>query len=89
MKVRDRVRELRVPDDSDDRSTRMSERVLFQAQRTPSERGPPNLLLPLGLIGLLLGGGLTRPTTGGGALPLAVVGRLCSVSWVARCCSYG
>jgi len=75
MKVRDRVRELQVPDDSGRMVPLvMSERVLFQAQRTPEREGPPNLLLPLGLIGLLLGGGLyAAQRRGRAALPLAVV----------------
>ena len=75
MKVRDRVRELRVPDDSGRLVPLvMSERVLFQAQRTPEREGPPNLLLPLGVIGLLLGGGLyAAQRRGRAALPLAVV----------------
>lgn len=75
MKVRDRVRELRVPDDSGRLVPLvMSERVLFQAQRTPERESPPNLFLPLGLIGLLLGGGLyTAQRQGRASLPLAVV----------------
>jgi hypothetical protein len=75
MKVRDRIRELRVPDDSGRLVPLVtSERVLFQAQRTPEREGPPNLLLPLGLIGLLLGGGLyAAQRRGRAALPLAVV----------------
>lgn len=74
MKVRDRVRELQVPDDSGRLVPLvMSERVLFQAQRPPEREGPPNLLLPLGLIGLLLGGGLyAARQRGRAALPLAV-----------------
>ena len=59
MKVRDRVRELRVPDETGRLVPFvLSERVLFQAQRTPERTGPPLLVLPLGLIGLVLGGGL-------------------------------
>jgi hypothetical protein len=75
MKVRDRVRELRVPDDSGRLVPLvMSERVVFQAQRTPEREGPPNLVLPLGLIGLLLGGGLyAAQRRARAALPLAVV----------------
>lgn len=61
MKVRDRVRALRVPDDSG-RLVRLvtSERVVFQAEREPERDAPPALLLPLALLGLLLGGGLAR-----------------------------
>ena len=76
MKVRDRVRELRVPDDSGRLVPLvMSERVLFQAQRTPERETPPRLVLPLGLIGLLLGGGLAWLGIRGrrGALPAAIV----------------
>jgi hypothetical protein len=59
MKVRDRVRELRVPDDSGRLVPLVtSERVVFQAQRTPEREAPPKLLLALGPLGLLLGGGL-------------------------------
>lgn len=59
MKVRDRVRELRVPDDSGRLVPLVtSERVVFQAQRTPERHAPPKLLLVLGPLGLLLGGGL-------------------------------
>jgi hypothetical protein len=59
MKVRDRVRALQVPDDSGRLVPLVtSERVLFQAQRTPEREKPPLLVLPLGLLGLLLGGGL-------------------------------
>jgi hypothetical protein len=75
MKVRDRLRELRVPDDSGRLVPLVtSERVLFQAQRAPERERPPLLALPLGLIGMLLGGGLAylgkrqrRP-----AVPLAI-----------------
>lgn len=69
MKVRDRVRELRVPDDSGRLVPLVtSERVLFRAQRTPERIAPPLLLLPLGFIGLTLGVGLAtlgrrRPRT--------------------------
>jgi hypothetical protein len=75
MKVRDRVRELRVPDDSGRLVPLvMSERVVFQAQRTPEREAPPNLILPLGLIGLLLGGGLyAAKRRARAAVPLAVV----------------
>lgn len=59
MKVRDRVRELRVPDDSGRLVPLVtSERVLFQAQREPERESPPPLALPLAIIGVLLGGGI-------------------------------
>ena len=59
MKVRDRVRDLRVPDETGRLVPFvLSERVLFQAQRTPELTSPPLLFIPLGLIGLVLGGGL-------------------------------
>jgi hypothetical protein len=59
MKVRDRVRELQVPDDSGRLVPLvMSERVLFQATRTPERDTPPLLILPLGVLGLLIGGAL-------------------------------
>ena len=59
MKVRDRVRELRVPDESGQLVPFvLSEQVLFQAQRTPERTSPPLLAIPLGLIGIVLGGGL-------------------------------
>jgi hypothetical protein len=59
MKVRDRVREIRVPDDSGRLVPLVtSERVLFQAQRAPERESPPPLALPLAIIGTLLGGGL-------------------------------
>lgn len=59
MKVRDRVRELRVPDDSGRLVPLVtSERVVFQAQRAPERESPPALALPLAVIGILLGGGL-------------------------------
>ncbi len=76
MKVRDRVREMRVPDDSGRLVPLvMSERVLFQAQRTPERETPPPLLLPLALIGILLGGGLAWLGARGrrGAMPAAIV----------------
>jgi hypothetical protein len=76
MKVRDRVRELRVPDDSGRLVPLVtSERVVVQAQRTPERETPPPLLLPLGTVGLLLASALAwlgrgpRP----GAVPAAVV----------------
>lgn len=59
MKVRDRVRELRVPDETGRLVPFvLSEQVLFQARRTPERAGPPLLILPLGLIGIILGAGL-------------------------------
>ena len=59
MKVRDRVRELRVPDETGRLVPFvLSEQVLFQAQRTPERTKPPLLVLPLGLLGLLAGAGL-------------------------------
>ena len=59
MKVRDRVRELRVPDETGQLVPFvLSERVLFQATRTPERTKPPLLVLPLGLIGILAGAGL-------------------------------
>ena len=59
MKVRDHLRSIRVPDESGRLVPLVtSERVLFQAQRKPERTKPPLLLLPLGVIGLLLGGGL-------------------------------
>jgi hypothetical protein len=59
MKVRDRVRELRVPDDSGRLVPLVtSERVLFQAVRAPERTAPPLLILPLGFIGIALGVGL-------------------------------
>ncbi|HEX6314605.1 MAG TPA: DUF4105 domain-containing protein [Gemmatimonadaceae bacterium] len=76
MKVRDRVRALRVPDDSGRLVPLVtSERVLFQAQRTPERTSPPLLLLPLGFIGITLGAGLVmlgrrRPT---GAMVVSVM----------------
>ena len=76
MKVRDRVRELRVPDDSGRLVPLvLSERVLFQAQRTPELETPPLLALPLGLIGLLLGGGLAvlARRQSRAAVPLAAI----------------
>lgn len=60
MKVRDRVRELQVPDDSGRMVPLvMSERVLFQAQRAPERQAPPRVVLPLAIIGLLLAKALT------------------------------
>ncbi|HEY5545536.1 MAG TPA: DUF4105 domain-containing protein [Gemmatimonadaceae bacterium] len=59
MKVRDHMREIRVPDDSGRLVPLVtSERVVFQAQREPERETPPPLVLPLAVIGILLGGGL-------------------------------
>lgn len=59
MKVRDRVRELRVPDDTGAMVPLvLSERVLVQADRAPERESPPALLVPLLLIGALVAGGL-------------------------------
>jgi hypothetical protein len=59
MKVRDRVRELRVPDETGALVPFvLSERTLFLAQRAPERSSPPLLVIPLGLIGLVMGGGL-------------------------------
>lgn len=59
MKVRDRVRELRVPDETGALVPFvLSERTLSLAQRTPERTSPPWIVIPLGLIGLALGGGL-------------------------------
>ena len=59
MKVRDHVRNLRVPDETGKLVPFvLSERVLFQAQRTPERTSPPLAFIPLGLIGIVLGGGL-------------------------------
>jgi hypothetical protein len=59
MKVRDRVRELRVPDEKGALVPFVvSEKTLYLAQRTPERTSPPLIVIPLGLIGLALGGGL-------------------------------
>ena len=59
MKLRDWVREIRVPDDSGRMVPLvMSERVLFEAQRPPERLAPPLSVVPLGIIGLLLASGL-------------------------------
>jgi hypothetical protein len=59
MKVRDRVRELRVPDETGRLVPFvLSERAVVQAQRAPERTSPPLLVLPLGLLGIALGGGL-------------------------------
>lgn len=74
MKVRDRVRELRVPDDSGRLVPLVtSERTMYQAQRAPEREAPPTLLLALGPLGLLLGGGLhMAQRRGRAAFPLAI-----------------
>lgn len=76
MKVRDRLRALRVPDDSGRLVPLvMSERVVVQAQREPERHAPPALLFPLGTLGLLGAGaiaGLWRSRRRG-AIPAAVV----------------
>jgi hypothetical protein len=59
MRLRDHVREIRVPDDSGRMVPLVtSERVLVEAERKPERQFPPASLLPLGLIGLLLAIGL-------------------------------
>jgi hypothetical protein len=59
MKVRDHLRNVRVPDDSGRLVPLvMSETVLYQAQREPERTTPPALFPPLAIVGLLLGGGL-------------------------------
>lgn len=59
MKVRDWVREMRVPDDSGRMVPLvLSERVLYEAQRDPERLAPPMSIVPLGIIGLLLASGL-------------------------------
>ena len=76
MKVRDRLREIRVPDDSGRMVPLVtSERVVFQAQRVAERDTPPTLLPPLAVIGILLGSGLAwlgRPGRRG-AMPAAIV----------------
>lgn len=70
MKVRDRLREIRVPDDSGRLVPLVtSERVLFQATRTPERDAPPRRLPWLALAGVALGGAvvwLRRRVPGGG-----------------------
>jgi hypothetical protein len=76
MKVRDRVRELRVPDETGQLVPFvLSERVLVQAQRPPERTSPPLLVIPLGLLGAALGGGLFLLWRRGSraTLPLVVV----------------
>lgn len=76
MKVRDRVRELKVPDETGAMVPFvLSERVLFQAEREPERTSPPLLVLPLGLLGIVLGGGLFMLWRRGSraALPVAVI----------------
>ncbi len=59
MKLRDWVREIRVPDDSGRMVPLvMSERVLYEAQRDPERLSPPMSVVPLGIIGLVLASGL-------------------------------
>jgi hypothetical protein len=87
MKVRDRVRDLRVPDDSGRLVPFvLSERVLFQAQRTPERDSPPPRWLPLGILGLLAGAGLVllsrRTSSATVPLTLVVVGFLGVMGWV-------
>lgn len=74
MKLRDRLREMRVPDDSGRLVPLvMSERVLVEAQREPERQTPPASLVPLGLIGLLLASGLAWLGKGrSGAIAAAV-----------------
>ncbi|HZI27882.1 MAG TPA: DUF4105 domain-containing protein [Gemmatimonadaceae bacterium] len=75
MKVRDRVRELRVPDETGALVPFvLSERTLYLAQRAPERSSPPLLVIPLGLIGLALGGGLFLLWRQGkrAAMPLAI-----------------
>ena len=87
MRVRDRVRDLRVPDETGRLVPFVvSERVLFQAQRTPELTSPPMLFIPLGLIGIVLGGGLFLLWKRGSraTIPLVVaVGALMTVFGVA------
>jgi len=80
MKVRDRVRELLVPDDSGRMVPLVtSERALFQAQREPERAAPPRMVLPLALLGLFLAKGLTwlagrRPRAAGAvAMTVAIL----------------
>jgi hypothetical protein len=76
MKVRDRVRELRVPDETGRLVPFvLSEQVLYQAQRAPERAAPPWLVIPLGLIGIAIGGGLFMLwRRGSGATVPVVVG---------------
>jgi hypothetical protein len=87
MKVRDRIRELRVPDDFGRPVPLVtSERVLFQAQRTPERESPPPQWISLGILGLLAGAGLAQlgRRTSRAALPLTLVvaGFLGLMGWV-------
>lgn len=77
MKVRDRVRELRVPDETGRLVPFvLSEQVVVQAQRTPERTAPPILVIPLGLIGIALGAGLFMLWKRGSraTIPLIVAG---------------
>ena len=74
MKVRDRVRELRVPDETGQLVPFvLSEQVLFQAQRAPERAAPPWLVIPLGLIGIAIGGGLFMLWRRGSSATIPVV----------------
>ena len=75
MKVRDRMREIRVPDERGQLIPLVtSERMVFQAQREPERTSPPPQILPLGIAGLLLGGGLfwMAKRNARGVVPIAV-----------------
>ncbi len=76
MKVRDHLRDIRVPDESGRLVPLVtSERVLFQAERAAERTAPPQRLLPLALLGLLLGGGVAWLwRRGGSARTAAFVG---------------
>ena len=74
MKVRDHVRELRVPDETGKLVPFvLSERVLFEAQRTPERTKPPLLVLPLGLLGIVLGAGLFMLSKRGSRATIPVI----------------
>ena len=76
MKVRDYLRNIRVPDDSGRPSPLVtSERVLYEAQRAPERERPPSTAPVLGLIGLALAAGLValQRRQSRAAMPLAVV----------------
>jgi hypothetical protein len=77
MKVRDHLRNIRVPDESGRLVPLvMSETVLYEAQREPERTTPPALFPPLAILGLLLGGGLAwlGRRKHGAAAPLAIAG---------------